>query len=254
MPSRLRLAVAFFAVFIEINLMMITIVYTVNYYKMSPASFIVNVLGWSLALIAVGFLVKSAPKSNAVFIFPFLCVMASLVVAVSFNNTFTILTGKEVKNVSVADAESYRDAAVIGFRDGRLESGYMGVHVDRNMSRKSSSASTYYAVPYVPDSWDKSRPVTVWVLCKYSTDACLANTRTAVVKDVFPGGVKEAEEKYGLKSDPKALTVHWIADAGSEIARGRLVIMAGMAAVNAAWLLVFLASVFWHYRGGRQGA
>jgi hypothetical protein len=247
MPSKLRLAAVFFGIFIEINLMMITIVYTINYYKMSPGPFIFNVLGWSLVLIITGFLLRPVLKSNIVFLFPFLCIMASLMAAVFLNNTLTILAGKEVKNVSVEDFTAYHDAVVIGFKDGKLESGYTGVYVGRMDSRKSAS-STFYAMPYVHDNWNKNEPVRVWVLCKYSTAACLANTRTAVVRNIYPGGVKEAEEKFGLKSDPKALTVNWIASPEDEVKKGKSIIIAGISAVNAAWIIVYLASLFSVYR------
>lgn len=72
----------------------------------------------------------------------------------------------------------------------------------------------------------------------------MANTHTAIVKDIFPGGVKQAEDTYGLTSDPKAITVHWIKSPKEEVSRGTTAVLAGASAVNAAWIIIFIISVF----------
>jgi hypothetical protein len=252
MPSKLRLAAAFFAIFIEINLMMVTIVYTTNYYKMSPGPFIFNVVGWSIVIIITGLLARSAIKSNIVFLFPFLCIMVSLAGSVFLNNTFSIITGKEVKNVSVADVPAYRDAVVIGFKDGKLESGYRGEYNDPH----DSKSSTFYAVPFVPDNWDKTESVTVWVICKNSAAPCLADTHLAIVRNIYPGGVEQAEKKYGLKSDPKILTIQWITSTEDIVRAGKKVFVLGVSIINAAWLIIFIGCLVLLFRNnkGEQSA
>lgn len=239
-----RSIAAFFIIAVEINMMVVSIVFVTNHYRLAPGPFVGSVLGWSVALIGVGLFAKSALRSKIVFFFPFLCIMASLVCALLFNNTFIILTGKDARNVSVAEFDSYREATVIGFRDGKLRTDLTGEFVDRSFSNisktsRGSTSTTYYAMPYVPGTWKESDPVRVWVTCTTSTEACRNNTRLAVVQDTFPGGVKEAEKKYGLKSDPAALAITWIESTEKEVREGKVVAAVGLAAINTAWIIIY---------------
>lgn len=239
MPSAKKLLFVFIVVFAVINLMLFSIIYITGRFSMSPGSVVPNMIFWFAATVALGLAFQSTLKSYGVIAVMMLSLMASMAGAVVFMDSFALMTRPHAKDVRVADALAHADAAVIFFKDGKPEPGCVGEIEESD----EDSRTTYFAVPYVPEGWDRSRPVTVWITCRHDQANCLNSTGIAMIAKTYTAGVTEAEKKCGLKSDPKALRVEWIGPPEQEIKEGKKYLAIIAAGINALWVIAFLGMV-----------
>lgn len=244
MPSKLKLFVIFIAILFIVNLMLFSFIYVTGRFDMSPASVVVPVLFWAAASVGIGLALQKTLRSYGVIPAMFLGMMASMLGAMLFMDAFALMTGKQARDVAVADALKHADATLIYFKDGRPEAGCIGEIEESD----EDSRTTYYAVPYVAEGWTRTQPVTVWVTCRHDKANCLNSTRIAMIANRYTAGVDEAVVKCGLKSDPKAIRIAWISSPDEEIRDGKRYLEYVAAVVNALWVVAFLGIVIGLYR------
>jgi hypothetical protein len=248
MPTKSKLLFVFFAVFAAINLMLFSLVYLAGRFSFSPKIVVPAIVFWFAAGITIGLLLNRTLQSYGVVAVMTLGLMASMGGAAFFMDAFGLMTGRHAKDARVAEAIHYADAAVIYFKDGRFEPDCVGEYEDSD----EDSRTTYFAVPYVPEGWSRTEPVTVWSVCRHDKANCLNGTGIAMIAKHYTAGVTEAEKKCGLKSDPKALRIEWIASPEEEIKWGKKYLAIIIAGVNALWVLVFPGIVISLYRKNRD--
>jgi len=190
MPLKSKLVLVFIGVLFFINLMLFSIIYFTGRFSMSPGSVVPSMIFWFAASMAVGLLLRPTLRSYGVVAVLVLCLMASMAGAVIFMDAFALMTGKQATDVRVADALKHADAAVIFFKDGKPVPDCVGEIEESD----EDSRTTYYAVPFVPDGWKKTQPVTVWITCRHDSASCLNSTGIAMIAKTYTAGIAEAEK------------------------------------------------------------
>jgi hypothetical protein len=239
MPTPSKLLVVFAVVFAAINLMLASVIYLTGRFSMSPGSIVPTMIFWFISTVVLGLVFQKPLRSYGVVAVMMLSLMASFVGAVLFMDTFALMTRENARDVRVADAYRHADAAVIFFKDGKVVQDCLGEIEESD----EDSRTTYFAAPYVSDSWDRAQPVTVWVTCRHDRKNCLESTGIGLIAKTYTAGIDEAVKKCALKADPKALRVEWIGPPEDEIKEGKKYLAMIAGGINALWVVVFLGMV-----------
>jgi hypothetical protein len=143
--------------------------------------------------------------------------------------------GEVVRDISVAEAPKYHNAAAWVFTDAkpRVDLATIYTYTTRSNSARGggTTTNTYHIIvaPLVPESWDPGQPVPAWVACKEEVGDCGSWTkpfRSGIKlffdKERFEKARQKAESKQQITSQPNAPILQWAAaDPDSEIAERR---------------------------------
>jgi len=204
--------------------------------RVSVAALISVAVVVAVLIIAINLLVirKQFCATGVAFIFGALGISIGICISSYYYYTLQQYKNNQISGISVSQAALFNKFDVYYFKDGEVNTLYIGEYLKIVHSEDSSGHWHYYyyyycAAPIISTNWTLSTPVTLWAFCytksRHCRDAyinrafdCMKNWDQAVLSGVRVEGlsysyassaVDDAIKTFGLYDTPNSPRIYW---------------------------------------------
>ncbi len=188
-----------------------------------------------------------------VFILPTLLLFAGGGVALGFAYKEHAISGGTVTDVSVVDAQQYRGASLVRYKDGQVLPRFQAEYVIETRRGKAY----FFAAPVVPEDWNPTRPVPLWAIA-YSRDGIIdpataqnwlqplrTTLRPTSANSVnYRNAVRAAVKQHKLTTAPDAPLIEWLPfdEASAELEQANRLRLGVYFGFSGLWLIALLVA------------